>query len=161
MKIAGWMTCILLAAGVCAQEQPVAKRIGSYRVDFAVHESEQGKRVSTHNYSLLIHDGGSGRIRMGNKVPVTSGSGIQFVDIGLNLDCRVHERDAQVTLDADVSMSGVDADQQGKAAGPVIRQVQSSTMAAVTPGKPTTILTMDDPAAKRRYEIEVTATKVQ
>jgi hypothetical protein len=162
MRIAAGAVCLLLASHAAfTQEKPAARAAAVYRVDLAMHQTEQGKRVSTQNYSLLIQDGNRGAIRLGSKVPIaTSNSSTQFVDVGFSLDCRLQERDSLVWLDASVEMSNVDADQQGKAA-PVIRQTRSSTVAAIAPGKPTTIATMDDLTAKRRYEIEVTATKVQ
>ena len=159
MRIAVSAVCLLLVScAAWAEDQPVPKPVGVYRVDFALHEFEQAKRVGTHNYSLLLQDSGYGKIRMGTKVPVTNGNATQYIDIGLTLDCHLHERESQVALDIDIETSSMEAGQQ---AGPqMIRQVKASSVAAVTPGKPTTVIAMDDITAKRRYEVEVTATKV-
>jgi hypothetical protein len=46
-------------------------------------------------------------------------------------------------------------------ANPVFRQQRSNIYSVVTPGKPTLVASMDDVVTNRRYEIEVTATKVK
>ncbi len=44
---------------------------------------------------------------------------------------------------------------------PVIRQVRTEGDSLVTLGKPTVVATLDDVGTNRRYEIEVTVTKVK
>ena len=112
----------------------------AYRVDYALHEVEQGKRINTRNFSLLLEESGSGNIRMGNKIPVqtsgggTAGSTMQYIDVGLTLECRLQNRDGILLLDTRVETNGAEAD-QGKPM-PVIRQMRATADTAVTPGKP-------------------------
>jgi hypothetical protein len=44
---------------------------------------------------------------------------------------------------------------------PVFRRVSTNVTAAVSPGKPTLIGSMDDVTSNRRFEIEATVTKVK
>ena len=95
--------------------------------------------------------------------------GIQYQDVGINIDCRPDERDNQVLLETRFESLGVVApekvaEERGSAAaylGPTFRQVRFTGDALVTPGKPTVIATLDDVATNRRYEIEVTVTRVK
>jgi hypothetical protein len=59
--------------------------------------------------------------------------------------------------------SSVVAQEQLPAAttSPVLRQQRSNITSVVTPGKPTLVASMDDVVTNRRFEIEVTATKVK
>jgi hypothetical protein len=93
--------------------------------------------------------------------------GIQYQDVGINIDCRPDERDNQVLLETRFESSSVvtpekPTEERGNPyLGPVIRRVRLSGHALVTLGKPTVIGTLDDVATNRRYEIEVTVTKVK
>jgi hypothetical protein len=49
----------------------------------------------------------------------------------------------------------------GPVVPPVLRQVRFSGNSLVALGKPTVISTLDDVTSNRRYEIEVTVTKVK
>lgn len=158
----------LLAGHAAAQEAGSAQPVSVYRLQFAVHELENSKRVSTKNYTMLVQNTDSGRINAGTRVPLPSGgpgagpNQFQYYDIGLNLRCRVHERESQVLLNTEVSISNISAEAENRPGQPpTIRQISSTVGSVVHEGKPTTIITLDDPATRRRYEVEVTATRVK
>jgi hypothetical protein len=113
---------------------------------------------------MVAEDGSWGRIRVGSRVPIVGGEkGLTYNDVGMNIDCRPRGREESVALDFSLESSSVVAQEQPRATdtNPVIRQQRSNMTSVVTPGKPTLIATMDDVVTNRRYEIEVTATKVK
>jgi len=174
---------LLLAAGLAtAQEAPKAaappseaqkKPASAYRLDFVVRELEDGKRINSRNYSLSAKSGERALLRVGSRVPYVTGTNpataqIQYQDVGINFDSRPEERDGEVLLSTTFeSMSVVTPEKPTEERGnpvviaPVFRQVKFEGDALITPGKPTVIATLDDVATNRRYEIEVTVTKMK
>lgn len=157
---------MVLLSGVAspaAQEVPAekaTKSVSIYRVDFAIHESEDGKRINTRNYSQLVEEGGWGRIRAGASVPITTEKGVQYTDVGINLDCELKERNGHVRLDLRLEISSFGQEQEGKDR-PLLRRIRSDVQTVIPVGKSTVVSSIDDTASKRRYELEVTATKVK
>jgi len=139
------------------------KPVAAYRIEFNVREIEAGKRLNSRNYMMVVEDGSRGMIRVGNSVPYTSGEKVQYRDVGMNIDCRPREREGGVALEWSLESSGVVAQEQtaGVSTNPVFRQQRTNNTSVVTPGKPTLVASMDDVVTNRRYEIEVTATKVK
>ncbi len=84
-----------------------------------------------------------------------------YIDVGTNIRCTLQERESQVRLETDVSMSLADPETRGAGHQPTIRQISTNLTSLVPAGKPTTIVTLDAPASKRHYDLEVTATKVK
>jgi len=156
-------------------EKPVEKPAGpislnTYRLDFLLSELEDGKKINSRNYSVVPRQGILNKLRVGARVPIsTTGPGaisqVQYLDVGISIDCRIEERDGYVVLDAivDSSSFALPQEQTGRSVGgqPVIQNMRSQVNTVLTPGKPTVISSMDDPSSKRRYQIEVTATKVK
>jgi hypothetical protein len=139
------------------------KPVVAYRIEFNVREIEDGKRLNSRNYMMLVEDGSRGMIRVGNKVPiVVAEKQVQYNDVGMNIDCHPRGREDSVVLDISLESTSV-AQEQPPAftSNPVIRQQRGNITSVVTPGKPTLVATMDDVVTNRRYEIEVTATKVK
>jgi hypothetical protein len=136
-----------------------------YRIEFNVREVENGKRLNSRNYIMLVEDGQWGRIRVGNRVPYQSAEKqYQYQDVGMNIDCHPRGREDSVALDIGVESMSVVPPEQATAATtlqPMFRQQRSNITSVVTLGKPTLIASMDDVVTNRRYEIEVTATKVK
>ena len=140
------------------------KPVVAYRIEFNVREIEDGKRLNSRNYMMVVEDGLYGRIRVGNRVPYqASEKQYEYIDVGMNIDCRPQEREGGVALDWSLESSSVVAQEQtaGVTTNPVFRQQKTTIWSVVTPGKPTLVASMDDVVTNRRYEIEVTATKVK
>ncbi len=166
----GWIAvpllALLLPALSAAQEAPAEKALKPvilYRVNFAIHELEDGKLVNTRNYSQLVEDGGNCRVRAGHKtaitVPIQGVPSVQYLDVGLRLDCEISERDGYVRLDIRLDITSFAEEQTMEK--PLLRNISSEVKTAVVPGKPTVVSSIDDSVSKRRYELEVTATKVK
>jgi hypothetical protein len=87
------------------------------------------------------------------------------VDIGVSIDCRVVERVGYLELNAVIESSdieGANAHAVPKpvlSLDPVIGQMKSDIRSLILPGAPTMISSMEDPASKRRFQLDVTATK--
>lgn len=157
---------LVLVVGMAARAQEAekapkpAKPVSVYRVQFAIHESENGQRVNTRNYMQLVEEGGRCRSRAGASIPITVGAQVQYMDVGFNLDCELSERDDLVRMELSLEISSFAQDQETKER-PVVRRIRSEVNTALVPGKPTVVSSIDDTASKRRYELEVTATKVK
>jgi hypothetical protein len=190
-RIHNWQAPLLIVAGLlltasfaAPQEAPKAstgskeatmRPASVYRLDFVVRELEDGKQVNSRSYSLSAKSGDWGGLRVGSRVPVGSVErqeykGPDYRDVGINIDCQPHERDegGGVLLDFRFESSSVVAPEKAKeqmgVSGPlppIIRQVRFSGSSLVALGKPTVISTLDDVTSNRRYEVEVTATKVK
>ncbi|MGH9863657.1 MAG: hypothetical protein ACRD35_09575 [Candidatus Acidiferrales bacterium] len=157
---------LLVALGASAQEATTEKAprppkpVNLYRLDFVIHESEDGKLINTRHYSQLIDAAGDwSRVRAGARVPITTDKGMQYMDVGMRIDYQLTERDAYVGLELRLEISNF---AQGQATqDPQLRTISSDVKSALLPGKPTVVSSIDDTASKHRYELEVTATKMK
>lgn len=139
------------------------KPVVAYRIEFNVRELENGKRLNSRTYMMMAEDKEWARIRVGNRVPIqTAGQSFQYHDVGMNIDCRPYERDDGVLLIIQVEFSSVVPQTQGGSTpNPVFRTDRSEVQSIVALGKPTLVASIDDVDSVRRFEIEVTATKVK
>jgi len=138
----------------------------AFRVEYSVREMEDGKRINSRTYKLLVQKDDWARIRVGSRVPYLAGvNQIQYSDVGISIDCRVLEqRDNDVTLRSLFDSSSLAREERVVGQGisnPVFRKVSAESAAAIPFGKPTVINVVDDVASSRQYEIEVTVTKVK
>ena len=151
---------VLMAASAWAQDAVV------YRLQFSLRETESGKAAETRNYSMLVLPNINNRLSAGTKVPVPTGpansSSFTYVDVGVSVRAKLEERGPQLLLNAEFEVSnlGVERENNGRPA-PRIQQLRAIVDTAIVPGQATPIATIDDPASPRRYEIQVTATKLK
>jgi hypothetical protein len=138
-----------------------------YRLDFAIREMEGEKLLDTRNYSLWTQTGRSERMTAGSEVPyASSSSNMSYRKVGVSINCTTTETDGNLSLWLSLDISGVAPSE--KSADPamqlmqvVFRSVSFSATAVLTPGKSTMIGSVDDPATKRRFQVDVTATKTK
>jgi hypothetical protein len=165
---------LLTSIGFCQNEQksaaPEANKMASsdsadtYRVDVTIRETQEGKLVSSRNYSSLVRDSryiAPRTIRIGSRLPV--GTPINYLDVGTNLTFRLWKMEGQVILSMTVEVSNIapaDSTSNVKPAeSPIIRQFRTDQEAAIPLGKPTLLDSVDDPNSNHKFQIEVTATK--
>lgn len=154
------------ATGERAKSVEAEKKEGPvivYRVNFEIRELEDGKRVNTRKYTLLMEEGHTGRVRVEGGVPARlPAGGIRLVDSGLDIDCHLRERGNYIALQITLELrTFVLAERENQAQRhPMSRKIRSQVGTAILPGQPTVVSVVDDTATKRRYELEVTATKV-
>jgi hypothetical protein len=142
---------------------------GDYRLDFKISELEDGKKLNSRSYTLLIYPHETGKLRIGTQVPIQAGEGkFTYTDVGQNIDCQVRsETERMVGVNVDMDFSNFGSTEQLKTAGgatsgnPVLQRFRITTRTDLELGKPTVINTFDDPSSKRTYQIEVTATRVR
>src|ERR1017187_6305200 len=127
---------LIFAAVLCyAQEPAPATPTKYYRFDFVVKEVDAGKVQNAKNYSVI----GSMRgresivIRAGEKVPVLNGNNATFVDVGVNVDCRILTESAtELALAISADISSADS-----RVPPVITQTKWNSNVLVPIKKPT------------------------
>jgi hypothetical protein len=140
------------------------KSAETYRLDFVVNELEDSKKVNARTYSVLLEGDNWSRLRIGTRIPVQQPSGMVYMDVGLSLDCRLHGGDGGPSLEVILEMNSFAIPEQGTAANPgtpPLRNFRTQTTSALALGKPTVVTSADDMASKRRFQVEVTATKVK
>ena len=132
-----------------------------------MHELEAGKRVNARSYTMMVQERSRGSVQVGSRVPIATGQGAQFQyqSVGMTIECRPIGRDGSVSLDLHVDVEGLlkpeEAGLSAAERNPVFRTNIFRSEAVIPLGKPTVVGAMDDVASNRRYEIEVTATKVR
>ena len=103
------------------------------------------------------------RIRVGNNVPYkTAQDKYDYHTLGMSIDCHPREHEGSVDLVIRASFSSLaPASEVSSTFNPIFRTNSSDVQSLLDLGKPTIVATMDDVDSNRRYEIEVTATKVK
>ncbi len=135
-----------------------------YRLDFAVYEIEDGKKINTRQYSMNLNADDANEIKIGTRVPVETQMGaqsqFQYLDVGTRIWSRLVERNNGLYLSvrSDISNFAAAAQQGGQ---PVIRQIQINASTVVQPGKPLVVGSVDDANSKRQFQLEVTVTKLK
>lgn len=169
----------MLPAG--AQEKDEAKTAPSasaqpkqplhfYRLDFTFRELQDKKTVNSRNFSMVLADNGvMSALKSGARIPIPTGRGdFQYLDVGVNLKCRVRGETEVPLLVAAIEFSSPALPEQGATTAtpmakeqPVLRQANADVYAPIVAGKPLVIAVMDDPSLPRRFEIEVTPTRLK
>jgi hypothetical protein len=136
----------------------------TYRIDISIREMQNGKAISSRNYSTLIRDGryiAPRTIRVGSRLPV--GTPANYLDVGTNLTLRAWRTEGQLILSMTVEVSSIAPPDPSSAIkladSPVLRQLRTDQEAAISLGKPTLLNSIDDPGSNHKFQIEVTATK--
>src|SRR6266700_6991722 len=144
------------------KDDSLSKPLGAYHLEFTIRELDDGKVINSRAYELVAQQGLLNKLRIGGRVPVATGqTQFQYVNVGVNIDCFVQEREGSVLLSSTISVSGMAQQREEKSHEPVLLDMTSEVRTVLSPGKPTFISKMDDPTTKARFEIEATATKVK
>jgi hypothetical protein len=135
-----------------------------YKLTITVREADGGKVLSSRSYDFTQRAGEWGQLRVGSRVPISTGAGtntqFQYIDIGLKIDSRVQERDNDLAFDWRLELSSAAAD-QNPTGQPVIRNVSSNGQTLLATGKPVVMTAVDDMNSTHKFVFEVTATKVK
>ncbi len=135
----------------------------AYRLDYVIAEIENGKRVNTRTYSLLLDEGGEGNMHLGMKMPVQAEKGPIYLDVGIRIDCRLKPREnGNVWLSTRFELSTLSDQPPAATSGaPPLRTVEWSERTVLPVGKSTDIAGGDDLSSQRRFELSVTVTKLR
>jgi hypothetical protein len=163
-----------LSAGIAAAQSsptPAAAPVKYYRADFLVKEVDAtGHAVNSRSYSTILltdNQNSPKQVRSGDRIPIrvtTADKGdIQYVDIGVNIDCRfVHELDQKLAMSVTAEISSLPAGADlSSSLDPLIRQFKWNADVLLTPGTPTTIFSSDDVGSKTKVQLEVTPTLIR
>jgi hypothetical protein len=153
--------------------------IPAYHLEFALNELEEGKKVNTRQYGMDLvalrqEDRGYVRdlardkaIKIGTRVPIETEAGkVEYIDIGTSIRCQMFEDEVGLSLYAHAEISSLVARSDTDAyhpstRDPILRQLSIESASAITPGKLTSLGTVDDPDSKRQFQLEVTVAKLR
>lgn len=150
-----------------------------FRVEVVLREYDASKIVNTRKYVFVVEEnGGAGTLRLGDRVPIATGSfsagagsesnrlvntQFQYMDIGLNIECRVASRPqwvGPISLYVNVDQSSI-LSRDKDLGQPIIRHMRTDGTTFVELNKPMLVTSVEDPSApNRKYTIEATMTKL-
>jgi hypothetical protein len=167
MRFSVWM----MAAALLAPGLAHAQDSSPYKVDFTIRDTGDAGGKTGRKYSLLVTHNQKTVFKVGNRVPVATGgtSGgtlvntqFTYIDVGLNIDCGVAEAGSKVAIHADLDIStAVMPDKNlSSVQNPTISQIKINLDTTVAPGKPTLVASFDDPVTARKFDLDVTITKM-
>lgn len=167
-QIAAVLVFVVMTPGICLAQAETNKSPEQkfYRLDFVVKEVDEGKIINSRSYSMMIAAGlqpGFNSIRTGNKVPFSHGNSPDYIDVGVNIDCRgARELQDQLSLTVSAEVSNLAPGQTpGSGPLPLLRQNKWNSEVIVALRKPTTIFSSDDPSSKHKMQLELTATPIR
>ena len=139
-----------------------------YKLEYVFREVQDGKTINSRSYMMTVENNDRGETKTGARVPVPMGPGglstqYQYMDVGINISCRVTGRNdfASVRTSVDIS-SFAKPEQESSLGNQVVVRSMRTEMAAVVPlGKQTLIGSIDDVNSTKRYEISLTATRMK
>ena len=177
--------CLLLASASPVRAQGVVEdkakaesrpegrveKVTPLKIQVVLTEYEGDKKVKSMPYVAYLNAyeggrGGSAKLRVGSKVPVLGGkdSGIQYIDVGTNIDYRATVGDAgSYRVELVVERSWVESDvamatttpSSGEFKQPVIRQFKSDAGVTLRDGQTVESTVATDPLSGRVMKIEV------
>jgi hypothetical protein len=176
-----WIAAPLLAAllPLQAQDRTAPPAGAVYKVEFNIGDGKDAASRSDRRYTMLIDESGRGVFRVGNRVPVASGSfqpgvggaGVSplvntqytYLDVGVNIECRVRDVGNRIGLRGSVDLSTVVQPTPREASvqpNPTVGQTKVEIEATLELGKPTVVASVDDPVNMRQLAIQATVTRV-
>lgn len=147
------------------------------KIQVVFTETEGDKKLKSMPYTIVFANGsGHGpdvaKLRVGSRVPLYTGKdgGLQYIDIGTNLDCRAERLDdGRYSLRLSLERSWVQADVQipmeqsypsggspGQFKEPVIGQYKIDAVMIAREGQPVDSTMATDPITGRTLKIDVT-----
>jgi hypothetical protein len=149
------------------------------KVQIVFTEMDGDKKVKSMPYTMVFANANSvghapdiAKLRVGSRVPLYTGkdSGLQYIDIGTNLDCRAERlEDGRYSLRVSLERSWVQADVQipveqstptggtpGQFKEPVIGQYKIDTVMIAREGQPVESTMATDPITGRTLKIDLT-----
>lgn len=165
MSMRIWLALALLVVTAPLQSSTAAAddQESIYSLEFQVTEFKNGEMASTRSYFVLARNDSSLQIRTGNRVPIFPPEGVEYLSVGLHIDCELREQGNRIDLFVGSEINSFVLPEQASGSGdpPVIRAISSQVQTAVVPGKRTLISSIDDVMSDSRYELHVTVTKVE
>jgi hypothetical protein len=164
------LVAVLSTTALFAQESKPEAPAGTYKLDYVFSEMQDNKRVNARSYTALVRVSEKGVIKIGSRVPIATSSSkegetqFQYLDIGTSIDCFIRgELDSAIDLTTNVEVSSVSPVQsaENRTGAPVVRQVRYQLRNNVPLGKQTLLGSGDEVDGTKRFQIEVTASKMR
>jgi type II secretory pathway component GspD/PulD (secretin) len=138
----------------------------TYRLTYTIAETDDGKRIGSQHFAVIVVSGGRTTFKNGSKVPVLTGASnlgtatskteFTYLDVGLNIDASLDESVNGVRLRTKVERSSVAEEKTGVGADdPVIRQMVLEGTSILIPGKQVMLGSLDIPGSTHHLEVEV------
>jgi hypothetical protein len=150
------------------QSTPAARKeappdISIYRVHYKMDEIENAKTINSRSYTLMAQPGKNASVRIGSRVPYSTGKDIQYQDVGMSIDCTIHQQASNLIVETTLIMNTVAGKETmpSGASNPVFGRVTLLDNTSATLGKPTFVGSIDDVASSRHYVVEVTVTEAK
>jgi hypothetical protein len=156
----------LLAAAALpapAQEKKDGILSATYKVEFRIRDGSDAAAKDGRRYTMLIDTTGQGTFRVGDRVPVVTGSFQQGVG-GSGVSPLVNTQFSY--FDTGVNIVTHKPDTSGAVPGPAslqptVSQIKIGVNATVSPGKASHVASIDDPVSQRKFDVEAVVTKVE
>jgi hypothetical protein len=138
-----------------------------YRLEFVLKELDgDGRVINSRTYQTSVSTNGrTSYVRAGTKIPirVNDKDNIQYLDIGVNIDCEMARDTPQgLALQIKTEISSLANPPAGnEASTPMVRQNVWQSMTQLPIGKPTILFSSDNLENKGRMQVEVTATPIR
>jgi hypothetical protein len=132
-----------------------------YRFEFVVSQISAGKPPVTSNHVLTLEESSTGEIRVGSNVPLmikapggATSVGTARQDVGLMIKVSFTPVGSDLLMEDSIEMSSVDD-------SGTIQKLNMKGDAVVSPGKPASIGSAEDPTTHAKVEVTVNATKLR
>lgn len=145
----------------------------AYRLTYSLTEKDGDRTVGTQKVSLIALDEGERSIlKLGGRVPIVTGtteagssarnSEVQYIDTGLSIEATVEGSSDALRLRTRVAQSSI-ADERAASGvpDPTFRQTVLENMAALVPGKPLVLGSLDIPGTSHHEEVSVVSELVR
>jgi len=154
---------LLLTVALAAQERqpppppppPAGQTI--YRLEYTVTEMEGTKKLQARNYSLQVIDRSDARMRVGNKIPIPTGTEqVQYMDVGVNIDSRPVTIDAHtVRVRTNIEVSALASTDNARR--PILRNFNNMVETILPLDKPVLLSSQDEPGTSTTFQVTVVA----
>jgi hypothetical protein len=184
LAMSGLLALVALCPGVIAQDKPKSEsKSTTLKLQVTVTEREGEKKVTNLPYSFFVkaEDGSPSsprtwtKLRTGSRVPVYVGKdgGMQYIDVGTNIDARaVATDDAHFDVSLNIERSWVEGEvlvptekvgdaEAGHFKEPIIRQFKTELTLPMRDGQTAESTQAADPGNGRVLTITVTANVVK
>lgn len=163
-KLIAAAVLLLCMAPLHAQDTKKPDTLNFYRLDYVMYEVEDGKRTNERTFTInAATNRRQTGIRVGTRVPLPGGDkGVIYMDVGLRINATLDDTPDGLMLQSRVELNSVvppgDASARNE---PLLRGLEAESWNQLTLGKPILISVIDDVNSKKRFQIEVTASKAK
>ncbi len=166
MRVHLLLPAVLFACCASAQENKPPSPT-PFQVEYTIHDANDPAARDGRHYILQVDNSNSrGSVRSGAKVPYATGTANgavtqwNYADVGVNIDCRLYEKDGRLMMNSSFDLSSVAPTPQS-GPGPAVIQVRTETGTIVAIGKQMTLLNIDDPQMQRKLRVEALVTQIK